>query len=249
MTEDLHVTTDPSPETVLAIAVRRFSEGGFHDTKLETIAKESGMSKRMIHYHFGDKKGLYISALAEAVRRLRPTVQELELESAVPVEGVRKVVEAVFKRYNLHPEAVRLLSLESMMNYTNVAEQSPLMDQSAITLQLDKLLMLGQDAGAFRPGISAQDVFTLIASLAVFRVTAHKTTINLYNIDMLDDANTRSMARMAADSVLAFLTSHIRVPEQISYISTIPDTESVHVIADHYESGEATYNFDTDIFE
>ncbi len=31
--------------------------------------------------------------------------------------------------------------------------------------------MLGQDSGAFRPGISANDIFTLIASLTMYRVT------------------------------------------------------------------------------
>lgn len=86
--------------------------------------------------------------------------------------------------------------------------------------------------GAFRPGISAQDIFTLIASIAMFRVSVRNTTINLYNIDMMDDANTTGMAHLAVDTVLAFLTSHIRSRDQISYVSMIETGELEEVSAD-----------------
>lgn len=118
------------------------------------------------------------------------------------------------------------------MNHASLLEGQPLADQSSITLQLDKLLMQGQDMGAFRPGISAQDIFTLIASIAMFRVTVRNTTINLYNIDMMDDANTTGMAHLAVDTVLAFLTSHIRSRDQISYVSMIETGELEEVSAD-----------------
>ncbi|MCS4490694.1 TetR family transcriptional regulator [Corynebacterium sp. ES2794-CONJ1] len=241
--------SEATPELVLDIALKKFSELGFTDTKLEAIAKESGMSKRMIHYHFGDKKGLYHRSLALCIHYLRPPVEELELDSQVPVDGVRKVVEAVFTRFCQHPEAIRLLCLENIMHYLHIHELPPLMDQSAITLQLDKLLMLGQDAGAFRPGISAQDVFTLISSLAVFRVITHETTINLYNVDLLNEANTQGMARMAADSVLAFLTSHLKTPEQTSYLSSSANLETGEVLDfPHYDTGSENYNFGSDLF-
>lgn len=156
----------------------------------------------------------------------------MELDSEVPVDGVQKIVEAVYYRYANHPEAVRLLLVENLMNHASLLEGQPLADQSSITLQLDKLLMQGQDMGAFRPGISAQDIFTLIASIAMFRVSVRNTTINLYNIDMMDDANTTGMAHLAVDTVLAFLTSHIRSRDQISYVSMIETGELEEVSAD-----------------
>ena len=128
------------------------------------------------------------------------------------------------------------------MEYANVTESQPIADQSSVTLQLDKLLMLGQDAGAFRPGISAQDVFTLITSLAIFRITMHKTTINLYGVDMTDRHNTAGMARMAADAVVAFLTSNLKNSQEISYLSTIAANETVE------EAADAIYDVSPDVF-
>ena len=39
-----------SIDSVVDVAITQFSRFGFTETKLETIAQESGMSKRMIHY-------------------------------------------------------------------------------------------------------------------------------------------------------------------------------------------------------
>ena len=41
-------TIESTPETVLEVALKKFAELGFNDTRLEAIAKESGMSKRII---------------------------------------------------------------------------------------------------------------------------------------------------------------------------------------------------------
>ena len=59
-----------SIDSVVDVAIKHFSRSGFAETKLETIAQESGMSKRMIHYHFGDKRGLYVAALRHALGQL-----------------------------------------------------------------------------------------------------------------------------------------------------------------------------------
>ena len=240
--ESLGSSVDVTQEVVLDVALKHFAELGFTEARLEAIAQESGMSKRMIHYHFGDKKGLYFRCLQLAVSKLRPSVAEMELDSSISVEGVKKIVEAVFRHYIAYPDAVRLLVVENLMEYANVTESQPIADQSSVTLQLDKLLMLGQDAGAFRPGISAQDVFTLITSLAIFRITMHKTTINLYGVDMTDRHNTAGMARMAADAVVAFLTSNLKNSQEISYLSTIAANETVE------EAADAIYDVSPDVF-
>ncbi len=240
--EALGSSVEVTQEVVLDVALKHFAELGFAEARLEAIAQESGMSKRMIHYHFGDKKGLYFRCLQLAVSKLRPAVAEMELDSGIPVDGVKKIVEAVFRHYVAYPDAVRLLVVENLMQYAHVAESQPIADQSSVTLQLDKLLMLGQDAGAFRPGISAQDVFTLITSVAIFRITMHKTTINLYGVDMMDEENTAGMARMAVDAVVAFLTSNLKNSPQISYLSTIATNDAIE------EDTDSTYEVSPDMF-
>ena len=53
-------------ERAVDIALIHFAQEGYAATKLDMIAREAGMSKRMLHYHFGDKRELYRRALNRA---------------------------------------------------------------------------------------------------------------------------------------------------------------------------------------
>ena len=217
MTTETTSADSGSVEHVIDVAIAEFSEHGYADTKLESVSKLSGMSKRMIHYHFGDKKGLYQQALATAAQRLNPPEGSLEVNSSVPVEGLRTLVDWIFRQHIKHPEAIRMLTMES--SHGVLESSHPLVDISEISLHLDKLLMLGQDSGAFRPGISANDIFTLITALSMYRVTNHAMMSNLLDIDMHTHNNTEGLHRMAVDAVLAFLTANIPDTGFESYLS------------------------------
>lgn len=231
-----------TPEEVVATALTFFADQGFSETKLEKIAKSSGMSKRMIHYHFGDKKGLYIKTVSYALHLLRPKPEAMQLDSAVPVDGVRKIVEAMYTSITAHPEAVRILLMENLHKYGGVESAASLSDESNVLLNLDKLLMLGQDAGAFRPGISAEDVLVLISSLAYYRVSNKETLHSLYEMDLDSPANIEGMKRIVVDTVLAFLTSNIQNTGNSSYLVVGAKT-------DEPEAEDDVYSFDADVFE
>ena len=229
-------------DRVIDVAVAQFARDGFHETKLENIARASGMSKRMIHYHFGDKKGLYHRALVAAIERIHPDEEAMELDSSVPVEGVRKLVDALFDRFVGNPDAVCLLLMENVHHVLDTTELAPLTDESSMTLHLDRLLMLGQDAGAFRPGISADDIFLLISSVAFYRTANRDLTVNLFGVDMMNEENTAGMHRFVVDAVLAFLTSNIPDSGYRSYLTP-------NLAGDEPQSALGIYDPDqTDIF-
>lgn len=210
------VTTD----RVVEVALHSFATHGFDETRLEAIAQESGMSKRMIHYHFGDKKGLYLQTFYLAIAQLRPAPEALELETTVPVDGVRKVVEVIYRQFQTHPNAARLFLMENLYGYGEIDTAKAFTEQSSVLLQMDKLLMLGQDAGAFRPGISALDVYILIASICMFRVSNRNTFLMLYKTDLLSEENTDGMLRLCTDAALSFLTSNMPNTGGMSYVVT-----------------------------
>lgn len=240
--------TDPdaghtaTPDDVVVTALKHFSEHGFTETKLEKIAKASGMSKRMIHYYFGDKKGLYVKTIAHALVLLRPQAESMQLESSVPVDGVRKTVEAVYNCITENPAATRLLLMENINNHGGLESAAAINDESNLLLNLDKLLMLGQDAGAFRPGISAEDVLVLISSLGYFRVSNQLSMDHIFDVDLSSEPNTEGMRRLVVDTVLAFLTSNLPNPEESSYLTT-RDTLITP------EQDTDLYSFDSDPFE
>lgn len=237
--EDPNDSTPVSADSVVDVAVEEFSRHGYTDTKLETIATVSGMSKRMIHYHFGDKRGLYIQALGRAINSMHPPADELRLDTSVPVEGVRKLVDAMYRQFVAHPESIRLIVMDNLNGHSTLDEIASVANQSQMTLYMDRLLMLGQDSGAFRPGISSDDLYTLIASIIYYRQVNHALTLKLFKLDMRDEDNTDGMHRMLVDTVLAFLTSNIPDSGKASYLAaqlTDEGTDSPNPIYDEDSS-------------
>lgn len=66
---------------ILDSALLEFSELGYGDARVDSIAARSNTSKPMIYSYFGDKEGLYAAALREAYVQIRSGESELELES------------------------------------------------------------------------------------------------------------------------------------------------------------------------
>ena len=58
-------TQDPegTRRNILEIASEEFAANGLSGARIDEIAARTRSSKRMIYYYFGDKEGLYLSAL------------------------------------------------------------------------------------------------------------------------------------------------------------------------------------------
>lgn len=226
--------SDANVDRVVDVAIDHFAAHGFVETKLDAISRDSGMSKRMIHYHFGDKQGLYKRALAAAALRIHPLGDELVIDTGVPVEGVRKLIDLLFERYADSPSAVRLLNRESFEHVLDPHPGRPLVDVSPLTLHLNKLLMLGQDCGAFRPGISANDIFVIIGALTMYPVSNQEMTRNLLGIDLSTHANSAGLHRLVVDTVLSFLTSNMPNSGHESYLVAPQAADSAEELDDIY---------------
>lgn len=80
-------------EALLATARRLFLAHGFGPVTIRRIASEAGSSPATIHYHFGDKLGLYRAMLEAAIGPVAATLERLD-----DPERVRDVDIASFMR-------------------------------------------------------------------------------------------------------------------------------------------------------
>lgn len=206
-------------EQAVDVALREFARNGYAATRLETIATEAGVTKRMLHYHFGDKKGLYISALQRAAWSFSPPQEFLERTFTVPIEGIRRFVDAIFHQMVQHPDSIQLFLRENLDPVLDKSDVTAVWSDMDMILQIERLLMMGQDAGAFRPGVSASDLGFIIASTAFFRVGNKDTMDSFGAINLFTPDNTEGMRRLTIDLVLSFLTSTIPDTGHNSYLT------------------------------
>lgn len=74
----------PTKEVILQIAIGLFLKDGFQKVSVDDIAKEAGMTKATVYYHFETKAELFKEAMVMLMGRIREHIKIL-LESEKPL--------------------------------------------------------------------------------------------------------------------------------------------------------------------
>src|SRR5438045_4050712 len=128
-------TNDPerTKANILEVAATEFGEKGLAGARIDEIAARTRTSKRMIYYYFGSKEGLYLAVLEEAYSAIRRTEAMLDLDRLAPEAALRTLVGSTFDYYHEHPEFVRLVMNENIMDGAHMA-RSPTIGKLNVTV-------------------------------------------------------------------------------------------------------------------
>lgn len=102
--------SEATRRAALDAAQRLFAEKGFAGTSMREIASASGVSQPLIHYHFGNKEGLYRALkerwMKESRRKILPTL-EGSPDGPVDLSGV---VRATYEFVSGNEDLMRLVA-------------------------------------------------------------------------------------------------------------------------------------------
>lgn len=225
-----HTSRTP-PDALIKVvdaAIAEFAERGFTATRLDRIASVSGMSKRMIHYHYTDKSGLYHHCVDTALTRVLPDSEDLDFYAKIAIDEIRMLIDAIFATASAYPTEVKLLAAintDKLSSNLLIESQDNIAE---VTRKLNKLMIRGQDTGAFRPGISTPDVFFLIMSLMSGHITQQVVMKRTMNVDIHSAENIKGTHHIMVDAVIAFLTANFAATdfgEQEAYLDETSLTE------------------------
>ena len=114
------MNTQPTTrDRLLAVAIKRFAELGFHRTSVRDICDRARANPGAVSYHFGGKSQLRRAAVRHAVETLASTLTD-ELSGDSPLSSPT-LVEAVSR----HPSEVRLLLRDLADGGQLLAEAAP----------------------------------------------------------------------------------------------------------------------------
>ena len=139
---------------ILEIASEEFAMSGLAGARVDEIAARTRSSTRMIYYYFGDKEGLYLSALEDAYRRVREGESALDIEGRPPVEALSRLVEFTFDHHHAHEAFIRMVMIENIHRgeYLDRSEEIRNLNATAID-RIAGVYVRGVAAGDFREGI------------------------------------------------------------------------------------------------
>jgi AcrR family transcriptional regulator len=212
----MKATSAPRPERVrdaartrseiLDVATAEFAAHGYHGARVDDIASLTRTTKRMIYYHFGGKKQLYIAVLEQAYERIRSAERKVSVDDLDPLTALRRIAEVTFDHHEAHPDFIRLVSIENIHNAEHVKELVTLVDLSGPVISLlDDILKRGRADGVFRTDLDAVDVHMVISAYCFFRVANRHTFGAIFNRDLLDPARRDHYRTMCGDMVVRHL--------------------------------------------
>jgi AcrR family transcriptional regulator len=169
----------------MEVATQEFAGKGFSGARVDEIAGHTRTSKRMIYYYFGGKEGLYIAVLEEAYRKIRSIEATLDLAHQPPEQALRALVEFTFDYQNGHPEFVRLVMNENILNGAYVARSKDIQRlNNAVIHSVRELLARGEREGVFRANLDPIDLHMSISALCFFNVANRATFSTIFKRDM-----------------------------------------------------------------
>jgi AcrR family transcriptional regulator len=191
---------------IVEVATREFAQKGYGGARVDAIAERTRTSKRMIYYYFGGKEGLYLAVLEEAYSSIRRTEATLDLERLPPEEALATLVAFTFDYQNAHPEFVRLVMNENILDGVHMARSKTIGRlNNAVIDVLHDLLARGRRAGVFRRDLDALEVHMTISALCVFNVANRATFSTIFKRDMASPKALAARRAQVVDIVLSYV--------------------------------------------
>jgi AcrR family transcriptional regulator len=192
---------------IVEVATREFAQKGYGGARVDAIADRTRTSKRMIYYYFGSKEGLYLAVLEEAYSAIRRTEATLDLDSLAPETALRTLVGSTFDYYIEHPEFVRLVMNENIMDGAHMARSKTIGKLNLTVIDaLERIVARGQKAGVFRRDIDPIELHMSISALGIFHVANRATFSLIFRNDMTSSRALATRRAQIVDIVLGHVS-------------------------------------------
>ena len=208
-------TQDPegTRRNILEIASEEFALNGLAGARVDEIAARTRSSKRMIYYYFGDKEGLYVSALENAYRQVREGEAKLDTEGLPPMEALRRLVEFTFDHHHQHEEFIRMVMIENIHRGEYLDRSQEVRDLNATAIDhIARIYARGVKDKQFRTGLDPLELHWQISALCFLNVSNRATFSKIFGRDFGSAERLAKLRDNTVDMVLRFVARQNKLP-------------------------------------
>ncbi|MDP2780895.1 MULTISPECIES: TetR/AcrR family transcriptional regulator [Devosia] len=193
-------------QNIIEVAAQEFALNGLSGARIDEIAAKTRSSKRMIYYYFGNKEGLYLSALENAYRQVRDGEAKLDIAGLPPIEALQRLVEFTFDHHHQHEEFIRMVMIENIHHAEFLARSDVIADLNVTAIgNIEAIYAKGLAEGVFRPGLEPLEIHWQISALCFFNVANRATFSKIFGKDVGSPAFQESLRRQTVEMVLRFV--------------------------------------------
>lgn len=192
---------------ILKVATNEFTTNGYNGARVDSIARDTNTTKRMIYYYFGSKEGLYIAVLEATYAAFFQSENQPDFDSMSPKDAIRAYAEWSFGHHALNPDFIRLVQIENVNGGRYISKSKKLAEMFSKSVpQIEPILQRGIDSGDFRADVNAFEVRMMMSSFAFFHVGNRFTVKQIYGYDMLDAVAQDKYRKLAGDMIVKTLS-------------------------------------------
>jgi AcrR family transcriptional regulator len=193
-------------QNIIEIASEEFALNGLAGARIDEIAARTRSSKRMIYYYFGDKDGLYLSALENAYRTVREGESKLDIDGLSPREALCRLVEFTFDHHNKHGAFIRMVMIENIHNGEYLERSKAIRGLNVTAIDtIEKIYTRGVAEGLFRPGLDPLELHWQISALCFFNVSNRATFSKIFGRDVGSAKSQKSLRGAVVEMVLHYV--------------------------------------------
>jgi AcrR family transcriptional regulator len=159
-------TTGDSRDAVFTAAAHAFARRGYDGIGVDDIARDAGVNKAMIYYHFADKQALYLEIVCTMLEDVGEVVSRVADAPQPPSDKLDAFIDALATRAAERPYFPSLMIRE-------IADGAPRLDARALTLMrtvfgsFGRILADGIATGDFQPVSPVLAYLTIIGPLVL----------------------------------------------------------------------------------
>ena len=194
---------DRTREAILVAAQHEFAAKGLSGGRVDEIARRARANKRMIYHYFGNKDGLYLTALERVYEDLRGTEKTLDLAHLAPEAAIRRLIEFTFDYSRQHPELISLINNENLHRARYLRRSKKVRElHSPFVALIAGILRRGVAEGVFRAGLDAVELYITIAAVGYFYLSNNWTLSAIFGRALGSDAACRKRKKHNVDIIL-----------------------------------------------
>ena len=154
-------------DTIVVAAAREFAARGYAGAGVDRIARQAGVNKAMIYYHFASKAGLYAAILRGLFEPAGEQARAIVAADRPPEEKLDALAAAIASRVFAHPELPPIMMREIAEGARHLDPQM-LRAMSGLYHSLASVVDEGRQTGRFDPVDPLLVYFTFIGPLILF---------------------------------------------------------------------------------
>ncbi len=194
-----------SKEDILTAAEFLFAEKGIYGTRVDEIAKEANINKRMIYEYFGSKEELYKAVLINVYGRLGNLELGILSDMISPVDAIRKLIQMYFIFLKDNPSYVSLLQWENL-NKGKYIKDTDFTGMKDPTLELlRQIINKGIAEGTFRVEVDTEQVIVSLLTYCFSYFSNRYTLSTLLSKKLDDDENINKRIDHVTTMFLSYL--------------------------------------------